>query len=159
MIRLIYLAIIFGFFLSSAHAETLCRTSLSYKWKKAGPAVEEASVDKIVVEALGADEAQAKSVLMIRVPQEKAKVAEACRAEHENTSDCLSTKFAAKASVINALRFDARKALQDAIAADCAAQQGSCGAVVMTEPQCEERAVEAPTDGKEEKKGGAEKKK
>ena len=129
-----------------ASSETVCKSKLSYKWKKAD-AQEEQSVDAGVVEASAPDEASAKAKLNDLLSDKKAKVALLCRNERENSANCISSKYEAMASTLNAMRFEARKALDQAIATDCVAQQGVCGAVVAADPECAEKVAAGQANG------------
>ncbi len=140
-------------------AEFSCVADITYSYKKPKddqPLV----VTYATVEARGADEAKAKAALAETASREIPKVQSLCRQQHENEAGCLASKFAASSQSRSALSFTARKAVEDAVINDCKAQQGVCGATVVTEAKCSEIAAAAPAAepvkdgkaGKEEKK-------
>ena len=156
----------------SLYAQSTCESVVSYKWakregdKSTPVAAVGVEVKKLV--AAGEDEAAVKARLAELLLTEKNRAMDACRREHESMADCLSAKYAAKASVLNALRFESRKAFEDAIRSDCSAQQGICTEVLSSDPQCTVKAAAAEGEGaadangkggKESKEGGKEKKK
>lgn len=139
---------------SSASAEVICETEISYKWKPAGAEVaQNVSVSRVV--RRGADEAAAKLELGNAVLRESHSVRAQCRRAHENMASCLSSKYSAAQRSLDTTSFSARKAIEEAIAADCASQQGACAEVVNSEPKCVEKLEPTPTpaeSGKEDKK-------
>ena len=162
------LAVFILFFLASetVMAEATCESLITYKWARreasnvtpAGAITVE--VKKIV--ATGAEEAAIKAKIGEILPVEKGRAMEACRREHESFADCLSAKYAAKASVLNSLRFESRKSFEEAIHQDCSAQQGLCMEATGSEPQCvvKAEAVDAEAaDAKGKGKEGAKEKK
>ena len=148
-----------------AFAEAACESVISYKWGKRegdkGMPASPVSVEVKKLFASGADEGSAKVRLGELLPIEKGRAMDACRREHESLADCLSAKYAAKASVLNALRFESRKAFEDAIHSDCSAQQGICVEAVSSEIQClvKAEAAEAEQAADAKGKGGKEKEK
>ena len=153
------------------YAQATCETVISFKWtRKEGPNVTPVAPLSVEVKRLSvteADETAVKARLAELVPAEKNKAMDSCRREHESLADCLSAKYAAKASVLSSLRFESRKAFEDAIHSDCSAQQGVCLEVLSSDPQCltkteGEGEGETAGEGKgkaKEKEGAKEKKK
>ncbi len=155
-----------------AFADTVCETLISYKWERNAaqpgstpvPATE--TVNAGSVSAAGSDEARAKGLLEKLASMQKSRALAECKRLHESTADCLSSKYSSMSSVLNSLRFEARKSLEEAIASDFAAQRGLCREVVVSEPRCTTAAaVEASEDekaaegGKGKEGGKAEEKK
>lgn len=106
------------------------------------------------LEAVGPDETQAKAAVQELILKAKARALQGCREQHENVADCLAAKYAGKASIINAMRFEARKAMEQAIQSDCAAAQGVCGGVDAAEIKCEVKIDPSQTpEGGEGAKG------
>ena len=141
-----------------AAADFVCKSQLSYKWKKE-KAEQEESVDVGLVEAVGKDQAQVKARLEDMLPESKAQALQNCKKEHESVAECLADKFAAMASVLNSMRFEARKSLEQAISADCELRKGLCTTASSSEIVCAEKVTDAvgtPTPsapaGKEGKK-------
>lgn len=120
---------------TSALAEVRCRSDISFQWKKAEGG-EKIDVPWGAVVVRGADEAAAKLELQRRVDEEKLKAHETCRKAHENMSGCFSMKFSAMTATLQSLNFSSRKALEEAISADCKSQQGRCEGIASTEFAC-----------------------
>lgn len=136
-----------------AAAEFSCKSTISYKWKKS-KGDEGAEIMFAAIERRGADEAKAKSLLNGALDKIKADAFESCKKEHEDLASCISNKYTSYGSTLHSLGFGARKALEDAIASDCAAQEGSCLPPVSGEPKCEEVAsADAGKEGKKDEKG------
>ncbi len=145
-------------FPASSWSEQICESLISYKWHKAD------SKDHLLVEwehvsASGSDEKQAKAALQETILKSKAQALEACRKDHESVADCLAAKYTGKATIINSLRFEARKAMEQAILSDCSQQQGICAAVEASEVKCEEKVDASHTPGAGEGEKGSEKEK
>lgn len=105
------------------------------------------------VEGVGADENAAKAKLNENAEREKARGAEQCTKGHENQAGCVAAKMTSLVATMQSLGFSARKLLEESIASDCKAQQGKCGDVTVSDPQCSER-ITGP--GTESKDGGKE---
>lgn len=147
-------SIIIIFFLggfSNAVSEFLCRTEISYKWKREKEEVASESLYSSL-EQKGVDEKSAKDQLLQKVPREKGKALEHCRKHHQNLAGCIATKYGSVASVLQTLGFSARKAVQDAIAEDCGNLQGQCGEIVSSDPVCQELVAAEGEEGKDKKK-------
>ncbi|MBX7136572.1 MAG: hypothetical protein K1X83_01215 [Oligoflexia bacterium] len=155
---------LFGIFISFLvfpgilSADFVCKSQLSYKWKKE-KAEQEETVEVGLVEASGKDQAQVKARLEDLLPESKTQALQNCKKEHESVAECLADKFASMASVLNSMRFEARKSLEQAISADCEIRKGLCTTAASTEIVCAEKISEAagtPTPaaaaGKEAKK-------
>lgn len=142
-----------------AEAEFLCKSSVSYKWKKA-KGEEEVEVAFQLIERSGTDEAKAKLALNGAVDRAKGEAFEACKKDHEDLASCISNKYSAYGSTLRSLGFGARKALEDAITSDCTAQEGRCLVTSAADPKCEEIvAAEPEKGGKNNDKGKDAKKK
>ena len=160
---------------SAGYADFECVSVVSYTWRKwvekneqtpaaaaGSPTVSaDLSVEAGRAVARGKDEVQAKERLALAIQDERSRAMSACKKEHESKADCLATKYAAMAGVLNSLRFEARKSLEEAIASDCGAQIGVCVASAASEPKCADKsdaaaaaspaAGAAPADAKAEK--------
>lgn len=120
----------------------------------------EVTVYLAVVEGKGADEAAAKSVVQRESGRQVERVREECRVRHENVGGCIASKFQTNAAVLRGLGFQARKALEEALQADCEAQRGICRKSEVAAPVCQEivakvvetAAPEGDAKGKEDKK-------
>lgn len=158
-----YLWVLFLFLLpNQAFSEHICHTLLSYKWHKSegkSDPKEAQSVEFETVEALGLDEKTAKTNLQEVILKGKARALQHCRQQHENVADCIAAKYSGKASLINTMRFEARKTLEQAIQSDCAAAQGICAAVEAAEVKCEEKISSSETPGAGAEGGKGEKEK
>ena len=137
--------------------QTSCKSDVSYSWKKTGEETER-SVYWARLEREAKDEILAKSVLQEAAERERVQAADICRARHESLADCMAGKFSGLSSMMSALDFSARKKVQEAVAADCGALQGSCLGGKISEPVCvlkappvEEKPAEA-ADSKKKKK-------
>lgn len=120
---------------ASLGTELQCSSQVSYRWTK--PEREsalEVLVDRIEKKATSVEHAQ--QIMGPEISEAKQKALHLCRKQHENLSGCIAGKFAAMDSVMRRLDFSARKALEEAISKDCAAQQGECGEVQATEVAC-----------------------
>ena len=148
---------------SVAQAEFHCKSVLHYKWKSDDG--HEKQVHWLQVEHTGAEEKVVVGELEAEINIEKENARVACVKNHENLTGCVASKFSQQASVFRGLSFNARKALEDAIATDCKRMQGTCMTVESTDPVCvenkseEELAAEAAAaeeaaggDGKKNKK-------
>ncbi len=148
---------------SNLEAQTTCKAEVSYKWKSSGEAKEaqEATVYFGGVEGAGADEVVAKAKLTEESSVLKVKALDACRRDRENLTGCITAKFATSAQALQSLSFSARKALEEAISADCKKSQGSCLDATVSEPACQSAAVapEGTPEAEDGKKQDAGKKK
>lgn len=139
-------------YLHEATAEHLCRTEVSYKWKK-----EDAETAQEVffaqAEAKGSDEGNAKKALLEATLSIKTQAAEKCRLEHENRSHCIASKFNANTSLLQKMDFSSRKKLEAAIVEDCEGSIGVCEAPSSSDPRCEE-VVAPAAEGKDAKAAG-----
>lgn len=157
--------ILFFLFSRLVSAQVTCESVISYKWSRRElPNVTPAAAQSVDVKKLiatGSDEVAVKARLGEQIPLEKSRAMDACRREHESLADCLSAKYAAKAAVLNTLRFESRKAFEDAIHSDCSAQQGICGEVLNSDLHCAVKAEAAEEESAEDSKskGGKEAKK
>lgn len=133
---------------TQAFSQTTCRAEVKFSWKKVG---EETANEVIwgIAEAQDKTEEDAKAALGEQIIRSKLKAGQICRKNHENLSGCVATKYSTMASVMQRLGFAARKALEKAIAADCAAQQGTCKGTSTSEPICTTEKVE-PEEGEED---------
>ncbi len=104
-----------------------------------------------LIEARDADEAKTKSALLKNSARPLERARETCRERHENVGGCISSKFENSATTLRSLSFSARKALEDALRADCETQRGRCKKVDSTEPVCAEIVVPTPTPAAEVK--------
>lgn len=147
--------LLLGCQLGTARAENICRTDVTYQWKREKEETA-ASVPFSRLEARGKDEAAAKANLQELVAREKGRALEQCRLVHENGAGCVARKFELYGVSMHTLGFSGRKKLEEAIAKDCAASQGLCVEGAAAEPACvvvEEVKAEAPAKDKKEGKG------
>jgi hypothetical protein len=123
----------------------------------------ESTIQLAVVEAKGADEAAAKAALQKASVRQLERVRGECRKRHENSASCIASKFDVTGPTIRGLDFSARKAVEEAIKADCETQRGTCKKVEATEAVCAEIVVAAAASvspeagaeaGKDDKKKG-----
>lgn len=160
---------------TTASADFTCSTTLSYKWIKTeagskaqvpasstpqaekggeGAAASEPSIVTLTaIEKSGVDEAAAKAALQVEVSKGKIRASDACQRDHESFATCMVTKLKSDSSTLGVLSFSARKKVEEAIAADCKAQQGTCLTVESSEPKCVEKIVPTPAGGAEAGKG------
>jgi hypothetical protein len=137
----------------AASAEFICTAELSYQWKKESQQELLKGPPKLL-RAKGADEAAGKATLNAVAATEKGLAIQACQKDHENLSACISTKMSGSASVLQSLGFASRKALEEAITADCKFAAGTCKDPILSEPQCAAEplsAAEAEQAAKDEK--------
>jgi len=147
-------------FPSRSLADFACRATVSYQWKKEGG--EPQSVFYSEAAGSAATEEEGKRLVMELLRKENFKAREACAKRHENLSGCIAAKFEAEASLLSRLGFSARKALEEAIGADCRAAQGTCLDAPPPEVICQEQkagAAEDKTSAEKGKESAAEKKK
>jgi len=144
-----------------AYGDFTCRSDVSYSWKKEKEE-HPSDVFSSTIQASGVTEDAAKAALADMGAREQGKAMVDCRKEHENRSGCIAAKYAANGSVIQLMKGEARKALEDAIVSDCAVAQGGCIKATIGEPKCSENvsaeATPTPAAGKEAKAGAAKKK-
>ena len=136
--------------------EVRCTAEVGYEWRR-GQGDEELKVHRSRIAASGEDEATAKSNLAAVAVDEKAAALKFCRGEHENFSGCLGAKLSAAVATMQALDFSARKALEEAITADCKALSGACTDAYASEPACVASAS-SEGEGKDKKDEGKESK-
>ena len=127
-------------------AEFVCHVDVSYSWKKE-KAEQPLDVFYSTIQSSAADEAGAKAGLVDTSAREQSKAMEDCRKQHENRSGCIAAKYTANANLLQMMKAEARKVLEEAIASDCASTQGSCLKATLSEPKCAEavKASESPT--------------
>jgi hypothetical protein len=130
-----------------AWADFDCRSELSYKWKKEET---EQVVQWSTLMQAAATEEVAKQKLSDMIIVERSRVMDACRKVHENLAGCIAGKFSAISRTYQTVGFTARKAIEEAVHADCSAQQGTCLESTTTPPKCDERKIEAETPPEEE---------
>lgn len=140
-------------FYDLAFAEATCSSVVSYTVERDAQSASEVYFGEL--KAKGLDEAATKLKLEAEVLKAKAKALERCKLQYENTAGCLQAKLSSAAGVFQSASFSARKALEEALLADCKKQQGSCKEVKASEIKC---SVLEPTPAAEEK-GAADKKK
>lgn len=155
------------------HAEFRCESTITFRIKTIpvpGPKSngdknsetaqpQEHEVNYALVDAIGADEAVARTALLKNLARERSRARDACQKRFETYSDCVASKFEANYTTLRTLDFAARKLLQESIQAECQHQQRVCGEPISSEPKCAEvvkaAAAESPaaaTGGKDAKK-------
>jgi hypothetical protein len=137
-------------FPSLVAAEFVCKSEISYSWKKEGNE-ELSKVIFAVLEARSDNQELAKAKVESQVLRHTPRASQHCNKEHENLSGCIAAKFTAQASVLDRLSFAARKKLEEAITTDCQARIGACKAVEATEVECQELAEEGDEEKGKEK--------
>ena len=134
------------------NAEFACTAAVSYQWKKEGQEPRSVVWSELSVKAEREEDAKAK--LSEQAARELPRARAACAKRHEDLTGCISAKFSAQSSLMAGLSFSARKAVEEAINADCKALQGGCMEAAVAAPACVERkAPEAAGEGKEDEKG------
>lgn len=138
----------------TATAETLCKSDVSFKWKREQ---EELTEYWSTVQAKGADEKAAKDAMAPLFDRERAPALQACRERHEDLSGCVAGKLTALRPTLTMMGYSERKSIESAVTGDCSARQGKCGEVVLGEPKCAETAAAAAATeekgAKKEEKG------
>lgn len=140
----------------------VCKTNVSYTWKRSKEAVEEEEVFVKKLEAEGADPEETNKNLEALLAKAKSEAVDICRGSRENISGCIAGKYTSLAPIFQQMEFSSRKKLLDAIDTDCKAVTGICGAAKSSTPQCEvkkgpELGQESSAPAKEEKKGAKKK--
>ena len=140
---------------SSAYAEADCSSVISYTVARESENLTEVFYGEL--RAKGADEISTKAKIETDILKNKAKALERCKNQYENTAGCVQGKLSASAGVFQSSTFSARKALEDALLADCKKQQGTCREVKSSEIKCTvieptPTAGAAGKDGKKDEK-------
>lgn len=134
-----------------------CRANMSYSWQR----TDEEKVRTIqwtILETTGSDEASAKQRLKELAAKQEVKALTECEKKHHNLSGCMAAKYSGMSNVLRTLSFTARNTLEEAIAEDCASEQGECLKVTTTEAVCEAVEEEVTEEkGAENEKGEEEK--
>lgn len=141
----------------ASHADTFCKTDLSYSWKKTGEGVDRMQLVRSV-ESSGPTEESARESIAVLVSREHQRALGLCRERHENLSGCVANRFTQSQPALIGMSFSARKALEEAITSDCQSQQGQCGQVSSSEILCKERIASTEAAGESEKEKAGEKK-
>jgi len=149
MFKILLLSIFCAF--TSSFADFSCASEVSYKWKKNGEEEIKTYWTKVIEKS--ATEPIARQVLDNSILKEKQLAEKACKREHENLANCMASQFATKSAVLANLNFQARRALEEAISADCKAQQGVCVDSSASEVKCEEQKAAEPEAEKDAKAG------
>ena len=134
MERVAVLILVSTLLASPCLADFSCSATVSYQWKKEGGEPQSLFFTEVIGKAAG--EEAAKAQVKELADKEKPRALGACTRKHENLSGCISAKFAAEASLLASLGFSARKALEEAVSADCKAVQGDCLEPVVSETVC-----------------------
>lgn len=119
----------------TALAETLCKSDVSFKWKREQ---EELVEYWSTIQAKGADEKAAKDALGGLLDRERGQALKGCRERHEDVSGCMAGKLSSLRPTMSVMGYSERKSLEAAVSADCTGRQGKCGEVVLGEPKCAE---------------------
>ena len=145
---------IFGYPCSFANAEADCSSVVSYSVARDSENLTEVFYGELRTK--GADEVNTRAKIETEILKTKVKALERCKSQYENTAGCVQGKLSASAGVFQSSTFSARKALEDALLADCKKQQGTCKEVKASEVKCTviepTPAVTAKPDGKKEDK-------
>ena len=157
---LLILGVVLAHGVAGAEELAVCRSEVAYSWTK--DPKDERVVFFAVVEQRAPSVEDAKRKLAEEVARVKGDAYQRCREAHQNLSGCIAGRFNAHTGVMSSMTFAARKALEEAITTDCKGEQGTCGAVTASEPQCKEPPPPPEASGgaaPEEKKGETSKKK
>ena len=121
----------------TASAETLCKSDVSFKWKREQ---EELTEYWNTVQAKGADEKAAKDALGGGLDRERNQAQQGCRERHEDLAGCIAGKLSALRPAMSVMGYSERKSIESAVTGDCSGRQGKCGEVILGEPKCTELA-------------------
>jgi hypothetical protein len=117
---------------AGAHAESVCGTKITYKWKQGDAEREEVFT---TLKSKGSTEEEAKGVLKSLSEKSLKDAAVECKSAHENLSGCMSVRYGKLGSVYNTMAFQVRKQMDEAVRTDCEKSQGQClGATAADEP-------------------------
>lgn len=138
--------------------QTRCESQVKYLWlPKEKPAVAPAAGENgeqaasgqkpeevffATVEMSGESEDAVKAKIGNRIPAEKERALQECRATHETKASCVAAKYAAMSGVLQTLDFKSRNELQKSVQHDCEMQSGRCVEATASDPQCRQAQAE-----------------
>lgn len=156
-------------------SDYLCESSVYFTWQPNPPPVHkpEPGADAtpppppearkefaLTVSEQGMIQALVESRLKARIPAAEAQAVRICKTTHESQSSCVSGKLEQNKRQYAELDYAARRALLEAITADCKALLGRCLTSESTPVKCvvnrppSQRDVPKPTEGEKAKEKG-----